>query len=134
MAICDDIRADRCRNACCYIADKDITELEAERLGSKGAVKKEGEWFLRNDPNTGACVYLNIEEGGCGIYNNRLEVCKRYSCVTDGNRIERIIEYLKKVDLERRIDMITDFRREAAEQYPDLDPQEAFEVMYPDLT
>jgi Fe-S-cluster containining protein len=133
MAICDDIRATYCKNACCYIKDKEITRGEAATLGEKGAIRREGEWFLRNDPETGACVYLDQEKGGCSIYNNRLEVCKGYSCVKDTVRIESIIESLDAQQPSLRKSMIQEFRHQAAEYYPDLDPQEAFEVMFPEL-
>ncbi|PIZ50935.1 hypothetical protein COY27_05300 [Candidatus Woesearchaeota archaeon CG_4_10_14_0_2_um_filter_33_13] len=134
MTLCDEVRVEYCQSACCHIKDKEITEAEALTLGDHGAIKREGEWYLRNNPNTGACVYLNPTLGGCGIYDQRPQVCRDYSCVNDTARIEHLIEMVQNADLEHRLSVVDDLRKTATEAYPDLNPDEAFELMFPDLT
>ena len=134
MTTCDDIRKEYCQSACCYFKDKPITSEEAVLLGDEGAIKVDGEWRLRNNPMTGACVYLDTQEGRCEIYTSerRPSVCKEYSCANDGGRIERIITRIGQHDIRTSSRVIDDLLQEARRNHPGLSNEEITTLLQED--
>ena len=90
MTICDECKSSYCINACCYITFKRINEWEVENLGEENIIRRGEQVYLRNEPYTNACVFLNEEEGYCTIYDKRPNVCKIYSC--QGENLELLIQ------------------------------------------
>lgn len=67
-----------CKAACCRLS----FPLSAPEIES-GQIKWElgKPYFIRKDA-AGCCVHLD-EKSGCGIYQNRPQVCQGYSCAND---------------------------------------------------
>ncbi|MBI2572351.1 YkgJ family cysteine cluster protein [Candidatus Woesearchaeota archaeon] len=82
MTECDELYADFCMNACCYFPTKRLTPQEAKTL-ERFTVDESGRFLLENDPITGACVFLDVENGRCQIYEQRPAVCQGYKCHYD---------------------------------------------------
>ncbi len=141
MIKCNERLSMYCQNACCYIKDKEITDQEATLLAPEGAVKwDDGKFRLRNNPVTGACVYLNIEEGHCNLVKRSPSLwpslCSDYSCTTSEEEIKRInrkVNLINNNDDYKSVRMVTDMLVEARDQFPGLSDEEALMVMYPDI-
>ncbi|MFH1275573.1 MAG: YkgJ family cysteine cluster protein [Candidatus Woesearchaeota archaeon] len=133
MTICDGPRADYCKNACCYLLDKPVTELEANTLGSHGAIRVDGEWRLRNDPVTGACVYLDIANERCSIYGleKRPAICDSYTsqnCQNDGNRLNEIVRVIGNQDIRTAASAVDEIVTTTMREHG-IDEEEALKML-----
>jgi Fe-S-cluster containining protein len=69
-----------CHAACCKLHFA-LSVAEIESGKAKWDLGRP--YFIRHDSH-GCCTHLSPESGKCGIYRDRPEVCKAYSCATDG--------------------------------------------------
>lgn len=81
MALCSDVKAAYCCNACCYIKWKPVRKNEVPRIGLENIVFRGNVTYLRNQPGSNACVFLDVEEGRCKIYEKRPDNCAIFSCL-----------------------------------------------------
>ena len=120
---CEDVRGDYCGAACCYIASKQLTAEEARKFEHRNY---EGEFFLKNDPVTDACVYLDRATRGCITYEDRPAVCSDYSCAKD-RRIDNLVIMIKEQDLSLRRRVNADIREDIIRSH--AEPEELLELL-----
>ncbi len=119
---CDDKFAPDCESACCYIPSKEITNEDSRRLDPENVVRLGEGIFIKDNPVTGACPYL---DGGCTIYDKRPQVCRDYSCSVDG-KIKGMVGRVKTQDLKLRRRVIDDLMETAKRS---SDPDAFIELM-----
>ena len=97
MTICGEKKVGYCLSACCYIARKEVSEEEIERVGLENVVRRGDRYLLKSEPRSGRCLLLDEEKGECTIYEDRPSVCRLYSC--QNHNIELLIQevtFMKK--------------------------------------
>ncbi len=68
-------------------------------------------YFIRHEEN-GFCTHLNSKTNGCGVYNHRPGVCKKYSCAKDTRiwkdfeKMELNQEWLEKYLRDSKVKMV----------------------------
>lgn len=132
---CDGPRASYCGAACCYLPFKEVTPDEAREL--KRTISDGAHWYLKTNPESGGCVYLN-KDNTCTIYDNRPRVCRAYDardCAGD-TRLERfiaLIDNYQNGNSFRRKKVVADLRATAIEAFPEIPPEEAYEHLSPEV-
>jgi Fe-S-cluster containining protein len=119
---CNDVRGDYCEAACCYYVDKEITSDEAMRFEHR---KRDGTFFLKNNPATDACVYLDTATKKCATYEDRPAICEDYSCKNDPHA-DHLVKIVKAEDLSLRKRVVDELRQTAANS---TDPDSFMELM-----
>ena len=123
-----------CGAACCYFSRKEVLEDEVPRLGEKNVIKERTEYYLRNNPMTGACVFLDPTTSGCKIYDRRPRTCRSYDCRNDP-RVDSLVAMIDSRNRnEKRIrGIVAELQAIAEAAYPNMELEEALELLSPEI-
>ncbi len=124
-----------CGAACCYIPKKYVTTDEVEEIGLECVTKEGDDYYLRNNPITGTCIFLDAASSQCRIYDKRPETCRIYNCRKD-TRIDSIVAMIdsrtENDRLARRI-IVAELQATAEAAYPNIGRGEALELLCPGI-
>jgi Fe-S-cluster containining protein len=99
MVNCDKLKSHYCNNACCFL-DVSILESELNNIGEENVQRIGHLLYLHKNPRTDACVFLDVNNKKCSIYDKIPNSCRDYDCSTPyelpGSFIKEVTESLEK--------------------------------------